>query len=212
MCYVWQMIAGPICCYLNNPLLAYWFPQSDEFYITASNFIRNNEPRLPTDHQTALIPWVPSVVIKHYVLGKEVLFCRQDNYIDLYRYLDDSLALYLTLSLCCTISDDFEDQCPEHYTYLESDCQPHTVFIHREHMDWGPTDQPWHLYEGFTIPSFTTHYPDGPSWCIRPCGWMHFPSPTRLCYLSGSPCFMGRIWQPMHNIRTPNGSPWHPYS
>jgi hypothetical protein len=86
-CYIWQMIAGPICYYLNNPLLAYWFPQSDDFYTTASNFIRNNKPRLPTNHQTAFIPWVKSVVIKHYVLGKEVLFCRQDKYIDLYRQL-----------------------------------------------------------------------------------------------------------------------------
>jgi hypothetical protein len=87
LCYVWQMIAGPICYYLNNPLLAYWFPQSDDFYTTASNFIRNNKPRLPTNHQTAFIPWVKSVVIKHYVLGKEVLLCRQDKYIDLYRQL-----------------------------------------------------------------------------------------------------------------------------
>jgi hypothetical protein len=87
------MIAGPIQYYLNDPLLAYWFPQSDDFYTTACNFIRNNEPGLPMDHQTALIPWVQSTVIKHYVLGKQVLFCRQDNYIGLYRYLNDFLAL-----------------------------------------------------------------------------------------------------------------------
>jgi hypothetical protein len=27
-------------------------------------------------------------------------------------------------------------------------------------------------------PCPTTHYPDGLSWCILPCGWIHFPSPT----------------------------------
>ena len=99
LCYIWQMIAGPIHHYLDNPLLAYWFPKSDDFYTTASNFIRNNEPGQPTDDQTALIPWVQSIVIKHYVLGKEVFFQGQDNYVDLYRYLNDFLALYLTLRL-----------------------------------------------------------------------------------------------------------------
>jgi hypothetical protein len=55
------------------------------------------------DHQTTVIPWVQSVVIKHYVLGTEVLFHGEGNYIGLYRYLDYFLALYLTLGLCCTI-------------------------------------------------------------------------------------------------------------
>jgi hypothetical protein len=59
------MIAGPVCYYLDNPLLVYWFPQSDDFYTTACNFIRNNEPGHTTDHQNALIPWVQSIVIKH---------------------------------------------------------------------------------------------------------------------------------------------------
>jgi hypothetical protein len=45
--------------------------------------------------QTTLIPWVQSIVIKHYVLGKEVFFQGQDNYIGLYRYLDDFVALWL---------------------------------------------------------------------------------------------------------------------
>jgi hypothetical protein len=52
-------------------LLAYWIPKLDNLYTTASNFLRNNEPGQPTDNQTALIPWVQSIVIKHYVLGKE---------------------------------------------------------------------------------------------------------------------------------------------
>jgi hypothetical protein len=43
LCYVWQMIAGPIHYYINNPSLAYWFPKSDDFYTTACNFIRKNE-------------------------------------------------------------------------------------------------------------------------------------------------------------------------
>jgi hypothetical protein len=32
-------------------------------------------------------------------LGKEVLFQGQDNYVGLYRYLDDFVALYLTYGL-----------------------------------------------------------------------------------------------------------------
>ena len=102
------MIAGPIHHYLDNPLLAYWIPKLDDFYTTASNFLRNNEPGQLTDDQTALIPWVQSIVIKHYVLGKEVFFQGQDNYIDLYRYLNDFLALYLMLNLCRTIGNDLQ--------------------------------------------------------------------------------------------------------
>jgi hypothetical protein len=41
-CAVWQMIAGPIHHYLDNPLLVYWIPKSDDFYTKASNFLRNN--------------------------------------------------------------------------------------------------------------------------------------------------------------------------
>jgi hypothetical protein len=58
------------------------------------------------DHQTTLIPWVQSIVIKHNVIRKEVLFWRQDNYVDLYRYLNDFIALYLTFGLHSTIGDD----------------------------------------------------------------------------------------------------------
>jgi hypothetical protein len=31
---------------------------------------------------------------------------------------------------------------------------PHTVFIHRDDMDWGPTDQPQHLGEDFIVPLY----------------------------------------------------------
>jgi hypothetical protein len=68
------MITGPIHYYLDNPLLAYWFPQSDYFDTTACNFIWNYEPGYQMDHQTTLIPWVQSIVIKHNVIRKEVLF------------------------------------------------------------------------------------------------------------------------------------------
>jgi hypothetical protein len=75
LCYIWQTIAGPIHYYLDDPLLAYWFPQSDDFYETgAYNFIRNNKSGHPMDHQTTLIAWVQSIVIKHCILGKEILF------------------------------------------------------------------------------------------------------------------------------------------
>jgi hypothetical protein len=102
------MIAGPVHHYLDNPLLMYWIPKLYDFYTTASNFLRNNNPGQPTDNQTTLIPWVQSIVIKHCALGKEIFFQGQDNYVVLYRYLNDFLALYLMLSLCRTIGDNLK--------------------------------------------------------------------------------------------------------
>ena len=147
LCYVWHMIAGPIHHYLDNPLFEYWFHKMDDFYTTASNFLKD-EPGQLTNEQTALIPWVQSIVIQHYVLGKEVFFQGQDNYIDLYQYLDDFIALYLTLGLNRTIGDDIQ-QCPEYHTYSESDHHPNTIFIHREYINWGPEKQPSGYYDGF---------------------------------------------------------------
>jgi hypothetical protein len=40
LCSVWQTIAGPIFYYLDDPLWAYWFPQSDYFRSTALNFLQ----------------------------------------------------------------------------------------------------------------------------------------------------------------------------
>ncbi len=74
-----------------------------------------------------------------YILGKEVFFQGQDNYIDLYRYLDDFLALYLMLNLCRQHA---------HNTTL-------IWQVNREHMDWGPAEQDPDLYKGFSIPTFT---------------------------------------------------------
>jgi hypothetical protein len=87
----------------------YWIPKLDNFYTTASNFLQNNKPKQLADDHTTLVPaWVQSIVIKHYVLGKEVFFQGQNNYVDFYRYLNDFLALYLMLNLCYTISDDLQ--------------------------------------------------------------------------------------------------------
>jgi hypothetical protein len=115
LCYIWHMIAGPIYHYLDNPLFEYWIHKMDDFYTTASNFLKD-EPGQLTNDQTALIPWVQSVIIKHYVLRKEVIFQGQDNYIDLYQYFNDFLALYLTLGLCLTIGDNIQ-QCLEYHRY-----------------------------------------------------------------------------------------------
>jgi hypothetical protein len=73
-----------------------------------SKQFRNNKPGQLTDNHTALIPWVQSIVIKHYALGKEVFFQGQDNYVDLYRYLNDFLTLYLMLNLRCTVGNDLQ--------------------------------------------------------------------------------------------------------
>jgi hypothetical protein len=45
-----------------------------------------------------------------------VFFQGQDNYIDLYQYFIDFLALYLTLGLCLTIGDNIQ-QCLEYHRY-----------------------------------------------------------------------------------------------
>ena len=109
LCYIWHTLAGPICNYLNNPLFGplfkYWFPETDDFYTTARHFLEDNTEQVTSD-QTALIPWVQSIVIQHYVLGKMVFFQDKDNYIDLYWYLDDFIALYLSNGLNCTMGDD----------------------------------------------------------------------------------------------------------
>jgi hypothetical protein len=109
----------------------------------------------PTDNQTTLIPWVQRIVIKHYNLGKEVFFWGQNNYVDLYRYLNDFLALYVMLSLGRTMGNDLKWY-PVYHTYVASDRHPNTVFINREHADWGPAEQHSHFYQGFSVPTFTT--------------------------------------------------------
>jgi hypothetical protein len=77
LCYVWHILAGPICNYLNNPLFGplfkYWFPEMDDFYTTAKHFLEDNTQQVTSD-QMALIPWVQSIVIQDYVLGKMVFF------------------------------------------------------------------------------------------------------------------------------------------
>jgi hypothetical protein len=140
LCYIWQMIAGPIHYYLDDPLLLYWFPHSDNFYTQAHNFIQTHKPGHHRDYQTTFIPWVQSIVIKHYVLGKEVLFWGQDDYVGHYRFLNDFIALYLTFSLGHTIGNKIS-QWPPNAPYSESNCHNPIVFIHSEHADWDPTDK-----------------------------------------------------------------------
>jgi hypothetical protein len=76
------------------------------------------------------------------------------NYIDLYRYLNDFLARYLMLNLRHTLGNDLQ-WCQVYHTYLASECSTDTVFINREHMDWGPAKQDSDLYKGFSVPTFT---------------------------------------------------------
>jgi hypothetical protein len=72
VCYVWHMIVRPIGCFVGLLELDYWFPT--DFYELANNFIWTHEPGIHMHHYNTLIPWVQSVVIKHYVLGREVFF------------------------------------------------------------------------------------------------------------------------------------------
>jgi hypothetical protein len=78
---------------------------SHDFYATDRHFLYDDAEQVTGD-QMALIPWVQSIVIRHYVLGRMVFFQNQNNYIDLYQYLDDFIVLYLTEGLNHTIGDD----------------------------------------------------------------------------------------------------------
>jgi hypothetical protein len=73
LCYVGHALAGPIRNYLKNPLFKYWFPETHDFYATARHFLDDDTEQV-TGKQTALIPWVQSVVIRHYVLGRRMVF------------------------------------------------------------------------------------------------------------------------------------------
>jgi hypothetical protein len=90
---------------LSQHLFTYWFPETDNFYTTARDFLQGDRKQVTSD-QMALIPWVQSIVIQHYVLGKKVFFRDKDNYIGLYQYLDDFIALYLPEGLNHTVGDD----------------------------------------------------------------------------------------------------------
>jgi hypothetical protein len=69
LCYIWHTLAGPIQHYLDNSLFEYWFCKMDVFYTTAKNFLKDVAGE-QSSKQTSLIPWVQSIVIQHYVLGK----------------------------------------------------------------------------------------------------------------------------------------------
>jgi hypothetical protein len=84
-----------------------------------------------------------------------VFFQGQDNYVDLYRYLNDFLTLYLMLNLRCTVGNDLQ-WCPEYHTYLASEHFPDTtIFINKKYVDWGPATQDPDIYKGFSVPPFT---------------------------------------------------------
>jgi hypothetical protein len=138
--------------YIDDTLLEFWFPKA--IYTTTSNFIWNHKPDLCTEDQTTLIPWVQSIVIKHYILGKEVFFWGQDNYIGLYRYLDDFVALYLTYGwikthhwlwhiLMTRRPSICRKRSPKSYTL----CQSWTCWL-------GPWKTAHHFGEGFIVPLF----------------------------------------------------------
>ncbi len=148
LCYIWKAIAGPIQWYIDDPLLEFWFPAI--FYTAASDFIQIHEPGLHRDNQTALIPWIQTIVIKHYILGKEVFFQGQDNYVGLYRYLDNFVALYLIYSLGCIIGDDISLQL-KGFPYAETDCQNTTLFVDPKNVDWDPEEQHTPLGKGFIV-------------------------------------------------------------
>jgi hypothetical protein len=51
------------------------------------------------------IPWVQSVVVIQYALGKPVYFRGQNNFPRIYRFIDDFLSAYFTKFLNYTIGD-----------------------------------------------------------------------------------------------------------
>jgi hypothetical protein len=81
-----------------------------------------------------------------------VFFWNQNNYIDLYQYLDDFIALYLTEGSNHTVGDDIRHW-PDSHAYSECD-RGDMVFIHPEYVNWGPKHQDQVYYKGFSVPTF----------------------------------------------------------
>jgi hypothetical protein len=52
------------------------------------------------------------------------------------------------LNLCHTLGNDLQWS-QVYHTYLASECSTDTVFINREHMDWGPAKQHSDLTKAF---------------------------------------------------------------
>jgi hypothetical protein len=81
-----------------------------------------------------------------------VYFRNENNYVDLYRYLDNFIALYLTEGFNCTMGNDIRHR-PESHTYSECD-RGNMVFIHPEYVNWGPEYQDKTCYERFSVSTF----------------------------------------------------------
>ncbi len=81
-----------------------------------------------------------------------VYFQNKNNYVDLYQYLDDFIALFLIEGFNRNMGDDIQHW-PECHTYSESD-HGGMVFIHPDYVNLGPEHQDETHYKGFSIPTF----------------------------------------------------------
>ncbi len=115
-----------------------------ECFITAMNkFICAHECSNHKIYQTP-IPWVQSVVVIQYALGKLVYFRGQDNFPGLYRFIDDFLSAYFTKFFNYTIRDQLRQRCKDDI-YDEGERHNNLLFINPRYVNWGPDDE----VEGF---------------------------------------------------------------
>ncbi len=89
--YVWQMLAGGVHHYMSHRstlriILMHCLREC--FIITMNDFICEYKCSNHKIYQTP-IPWVQSVVLIQYALGKLVYFKGQNNFHKLYRFINE---------------------------------------------------------------------------------------------------------------------------
>jgi hypothetical protein len=100
---------------------------SESFINAMNKFIHEYECSKGKIDQTP-IPWVQSVVIIQYVLGKLVYFRGQNNFPGIYRFIDDFLSAYFTKFLNYTIGDQLQQR-PEDDKYDDGKRHNDLLFI-----------------------------------------------------------------------------------
>jgi hypothetical protein len=139
--YVWQTLAGGVHHYMSHrsrsrTILMHFVSES---FINAMNeFIHEYECGKGKIDLTP-IPWVQSIVVIQYALGKLVYFRGQNNFPRIYRFIDDFLSAYFTKFLNYTIGDQLQQR-PEDDKYDDSKRHNDLLFINQRYANWGPED------------------------------------------------------------------------
>jgi hypothetical protein len=111
---------------------------SKSFINAVNEFIHEYERGIGKNDQTP-IPWVQSVVVIQYGLGKLVYFRGQNNFPGIYRFIDDFLSAYFTKFLNYTIEDQLQQR-PEDDKYDDGERHNDLLFINQRYAKWGLED------------------------------------------------------------------------